>query len=186
MQNGGILALTQWKLQAGYGQSAPPKQKGELIMARIHLLPILIGAAVGVGTYVVGKYLTRNDEDEEIVEDSAFDEAAGSAAEEPAAPAQDAADSSAEPEPAAQTPAPEPLADAPAEEAPEETASAYAEATEPGDPVIIPISDDDTPNLNPVKDASEPAKTDGNGKLDPTTIARAEDFADWDETGCKG
>ncbi|MGN0653096.1 MAG: hypothetical protein ACI4KN_08855, partial [Gemmiger sp.] len=46
-------------------------------MAKFHLLPIAIGAAVGVGAYMVSKYLNRDQESEHIVEDEAFDEAAG-------------------------------------------------------------------------------------------------------------
>ena len=56
-------------------------------MAKFHLLPIAIGAAVGVGAYMVSKYLNRDQESEHIVEDEAFDEAAGTQTSEPAQPA---------------------------------------------------------------------------------------------------
>ena len=56
-------------------------------MAKFHLLPLAIGAAVGVGAYVLSKYLNRDEEGEHIVEDEAFDEAAGTQTSEPAQPA---------------------------------------------------------------------------------------------------
>ena len=52
-------------------------------MAKFHLLPLAIGAAVGVGAYVLSKYLNRDEEGEHIVEDEAFDEAAGTQTSEP-------------------------------------------------------------------------------------------------------
>ncbi|MGN0645290.1 hypothetical protein [Gemmiger sp.] len=135
-------------------------------MAKFHLLPLAIGAAVGVGAYVLSKYLNRDEEGEHIVEDEAFDEAAGTQTAEPAQPAAEPAPESAAPE----------------EPEPEQPA-----AGEPKGPIQIPIEDgDDTPNANPVKDATEPAKVGEDGKVDPTTIARPEDFENWDETGCKG
>ncbi|MCI6521526.1 hypothetical protein MR478_09250 [bacterium] len=135
-------------------------------MAKFHLLPLAIGAAVGVGAYVLSKYLNRDEEGEHIVEDEAFDEAAGTQTSEPAQPAAEPAPESAAPE----------------EPEPEQPA-----AGEPKGPIQIPIEDgDDTPNANPVKDATEPAKVGEDGKVDPTTIARPEDFENWDETGCKG
>ncbi len=43
------------------------------------------------------------------------------------------------------------------------------------------------PNVNPVQDKTEPVKLTEDGKVDPTTIAKAEDFGDWEEeTGCRG
>ena len=44
----------------------------------------------------------------------------------------------------------------------------------------------DTPNVNPVTLGSTPAPKDANGKFDPTKIASAEDFGDWDDLGCQG
>ena len=144
-------------------------------MAKFHLLPLAIGAAVGVGAYVLSKYLNRDEEGEHIVEDEAFDEAAGTQTSEPAQPAGE----DAQPEPAA-----EPVPESPAPEEPEPEQPA---AGEPKGPIQIPIEDgDDTPNANPVKDTTEPAKVGEDGKVDPTTIARPEDFENWDETGCKG
>jgi hypothetical protein len=48
-------------------------------------------------------------------------------------------------------------------------------------------SGDDVPNVNPVQDKTESVKLTEDGKVDPTTIAKAEDFGDWEEeTGCRG
>ena len=52
--------------------------------------------------------------------------------------------------------------------------------------VYIPPRDHNDPNPNPVQDHTDPVPTTADGKLDPTCIARAEDFADWDEMGCQG
>ena len=61
------------------------------------------------------------------------------------------------------------------------------EPAEEDDGVTIPIqSGNDVPNVNPVQDKTEPVKLTEDGKVDPTTIAKAEDFGDWEEQGCKG
>lgn len=52
--------------------------------------------------------------------------------------------------------------------------------------VYIPAPDHSDPNPNPVRDHTDPVPTTEDGKLDPTCIARPEDFADWDEMGCQG
>ena len=80
-----------------------------------------------------------------------------------------------EPAPAEQTPVAEPAA--PVEEPAQED-----------DGVTIPIqSGNDVPNVNPVQDKTEPVKLTEDGKVDPTTIAKSEDFGDWEEeTGCRG
>ena len=133
-------------------------------MAKFHLLPIAIGAAVGVGAYMVSKYLNRDQESEHIVEDEAFDEAAGEENSDTEEPQEDE----------------EPVT-------PEEPQAPAAPAEAPKGPINIPIDDgDDLPNPNPVKDATEPASVDEDGKVDPTTIAKAEDFGDWEESGCRG
>ena len=41
-------------------------------MAKFHLIPIVLGAAIGVGVYVVSKYLAQDEESEQIVDDSAL------------------------------------------------------------------------------------------------------------------
>ena len=73
----------------------------------------------------------------------------------------------------------------------EDTAAQQPETEEPAqedDGVTIPIqSGNDVPNVNPVQDKTEPVKLTEDGKVDPTTIAKAEDFGDWEEeTGCRG
>ena len=42
------------------------------------------------------------------------------------------------------------------------------------------------PNPNPVEVGPAVAPKDENGKFDPTKIAEASDFGDWEEQGCKG
>ena len=44
----------------------------------------------------------------------------------------------------------------------------------------------DAPNPNPVEVGPAVAPKDENGKFDPTKIADASDFGDWEEQGCKG
>ena len=142
-------------------------------MAKFHLIPIVLGAAIGVGVYVVSKYLAQDEESEQIVDDSAFDDSEASESTEDADETEENADE--EPAPAEQAPVAEPAA--PVEEPAQED-----------DGVTIPIqSGGDVPNVNPVQDKTEPVKLTEDGKVDPTTIAKAEDFGDWEEeTGCRG
>jgi len=44
----------------------------------------------------------------------------------------------------------------------------------------------EAPNPNPVEVGPAVAPKDENGKFDPTKIADASDFGDWEEQGCKG
>ena len=44
----------------------------------------------------------------------------------------------------------------------------------------------EAPNPNPVEVGPAVAPNDENGKFDPTKIADASDFGDWEEQGCKG
>ena len=153
-------------------------------MAKFHLIPIVLGAAIGVGVYVVSKYLAQDEESEQIVDDSAFDDSEASESTEDA----DETEENADEEPPAEEPAAEP---APDEEQPapfEEPAAPVEEPAEEDDGVTIPIqSGNDVPNVNPVQDKTEPVKLTEDGKVDPTTIAKAEDFGDWEEeTGCRG
>lgn len=69
-----------------------------------------------------------------------------------------------------------------AEETPAEPAAAPAAPTEREEPAFDP----DAPNLNPVEAGPAVAPKDENGKFDPTKIADASDFGDWEEQGCKG
>lgn len=153
-------------------------------MAKFHLIPIVLGAAIGVGVYVVSKYLAQDEESEHIVDDSAFDDSEASESTEDA----DKTEEDADEEPPAEEPAAEP---APDEEQPapiEEPAAPVEEPAQEDDGVTIPIqSGNDVPNVNPVQDKTEPVKLTEDGKVDPTTIAKAEDFGDWEEeTGCRG
>ena len=153
-------------------------------MAKFHLIPIVLGAAIGVGVYVVSKYLAQDEESEQIVDDSAFDDSEASESTEDA----DETEENADEEPPAEEPAAEP---APDEERPapiEEPAAPVEEPAQEDDGVTIPIqSGNDVPNVNPVQDKTEPVKLTEDGKVDPTTIAKAEDFGDWEEeTGCRG
>ena len=151
-------------------------------MAKFHLIPIVLGAAIGVGVYVVSKYLAQDEESEQIVDDSAFDDSEASESTEDA----DETEANADEEPSAEEPAAEP---APAEQAPvAEPAAPVEEPAQEDDGVTIPIQNGgDVPNANPVQDKTEPVKLTEDGKVDPTTIAKAEDFGDWEEeTGCRG
>ncbi len=153
-------------------------------MAKFHLIPIVLGAAIGVGVYVVSKYLAQDEESEQIVDDSAFDDSEASESTEDA----DETEENADEEPPAEEPAAEP---APDEEQPapiEEPAAPVEEPAQEDDGVTIPVqSGNDVPNVNPVQDKTEPVKLTEDGKVDPTTIAKAEDFGDWEEeTGCRG
>ena len=151
-------------------------------MAKFHLIPIVLGAAIGVGVYVVSKYLAQDEESEHIVDDSAFDDSEASESTEDA----DETEENADEEPPAEEPAAEP---APAEQAPvAEPAAPVEEPAQEDNGVTIPIQNGgDVPNVNPVQDKTEPVKLTEDGKVDPTTIAKAEDFGDWEEeTGCRG
>lgn len=138
-------------------------------MAKFHLIPIVLGAAIGVGVYVVSKYLAQDEESEHIVDDSAFDDSEASESTEDADETEENADE--------EQPAPI-----------EEPAAPVEEPAQKDDGVTIPIqSGGDVPNVNPVQDKTEPVKLTEDGKVDPTTIAKAEDFGDWEEeTGCRG
>ena len=153
-------------------------------MAKFHLIPIVLGAAIGVGVYVVSKYLAQDEESEQIVDDSAFDDSEASESTEDA----DETEENADEDPPAEEPAAEP---APDEEQPapfEEPAAPVEEPAQEDDGVTIPVqSGNDVPNVNAVQDKTEPVKLTEDGKVDPTTIAKAEDFGDWEEeTGCRG
>ena len=79
---------------------------------------------------------------------------------------------------------------APAEEASsaETPAAPKAEAEEPAAPASPdeerPVYDPEAPN--PVEAGPAVAPKDESGKFDPTKIAEASDFGDWEEQGCKG
>ena len=75
--------------------------------------------------------------------------------------------------------------EAPAEPAaqPAEEAAAPAAPAEDGEK---PVCDPEAPNPNPVEAGPAVAPKDESGKFDPTKIAEASDFGDWEEQGCKG
>ena len=75
--------------------------------------------------------------------------------------------------------------EAPAEPAaqPAEEAAAPAAPAEGGEK---PVFDPEAPNQNPVEAGPAVAPKDESGKFDPTKIAEASDFGDWEEQGCKG
>ena len=69
-------------------------------------------------------------------------------------------------------------AEAAAAETPEAAAEPAAQPAEEADP--------EAPNPNPVEAGPAVAPKDASGKFDPTKIAEASDFGDWEEQGCKG
>ena len=81
---------------------------------------------------------------------------------------------------------------APAEEASpaEESATPEAEAEAPAASSVPdeerPVYDPEAPNPNPVEAGPAVAPKDESGRFDPTKIAEASDFGDWEEQGCKG
>ena len=137
-------------------------------MAKFHLIPIVLGAAIGVGVYVISKYLAQDEESEQIVDDSAFDDSEASESTEDADETEENADEE--------------------QPAPIEEPAPVEEPAQKDDGVTIPIQNGgDVPNVNPVQDKTEPVELTEDGKVDPTTIAKAEDFGDWEEeTGCRG
>ena len=66
---------------------------------------------------------------------------------------------------------------------PAEEAAAPAAPAEGGEK---PVFDPEAPNQNPVEAGPAVAPKDESGKFDPTKIAEASDFGDWEEQGCKG
>ena len=66
---------------------------------------------------------------------------------------------------------------------PAEEAAAPAAPAEGGEK---PVFDPEAPNPNPVEAGPAVAPKDESGKFDPTKIAEASDFGDWEEQGCKG
>ena len=66
---------------------------------------------------------------------------------------------------------------------------ANAEAAAPAAPAEggeKPVCDPEAPNPNPVEAGPAVAPKDESGKFDPTKIAEASDFGNWEEQGCKG
>ena len=156
-------------------------------------------AAVAVtGAAIVALDKILNQKDPLHVEEVEFPEDAEQNAEEAAKTAEayaeaetkasDAANEKAAEDAAPEAPAEEAAPEAPAEEAaaaaqPAEEASAPAAPAEGGEK---PVFDPEAPNQNPVEAGPAVAPKDESGKFDPTKIAEASDFGDWEEQGCKG
>ena len=137
-------------------------------------------AVTGAAIVALDKILNQKDplhvEEVEFPEDAELDpkeaEKAAEAYAEGEAKAADEANAEAA---AAETPA---AAARPAEEA-----AAPAAPAEGGEK---PVCDPEAPNPNPVEAGPAVAPKDESGKFDPTKIAEASDFGDWEEQGCKG
>ena len=141
-------------------------------------------AATGAAVVVLDKIL--NQKDPLHVEEVEFPEEAEQDAEE----AEKAAEAYAEGEAKA---ADEANAEAAAAETPEAAAEPAAQPAEeaaapaaPAEDGEKPVCDPEAPNPNPVEAGPAVAPKDKSGKFDPTKIADASDFGDWEEQGCKG
>ena len=134
-------------------------------------------AATGAAIVVLDKVL--NDKDPLHVENVEFPEEA----EKDPAEAEKTAEAYAEAETKASDAANEKAAEEAAPEAPAEEASAPAAPAEGGEK---PVCDPEAPNPNPVEAGPAVAPKDASGKFDPTKIAEASDFGDWEEPGCTG
>lgn len=137
-------------------------------------------AAVAVtGAAIVALDKILNQKDPLHVEEVEFPEDAEQNVEEAAK----TAEAYAEAETKASDAANEKAAEEAAPEAPAEEASAPAAPAEGGEK---PVFDPEAPNQNPVEAGPAVAPKDESGKFDPTKIAEASDFGDWEEQGCKG
>ena len=133
-------------------------------------------AVTGAAIVVLDKILNQKDPlhveevefPEEAEQDAEEAEKAAEAYAEGEAKAADEANAEAAAEPAAQ---------------PAEEAAAPAAPAEDGEK---PVCDPEAPNPNPVEAGPAVAPKDESGKFDPTKIADASDFGDWEEQGCKG
>ena len=137
-------------------------------------------AAVAVtGAAIVALDKILNQKDPLHVEEVEFPEDAEQNAEEAAKTAEAYAEAEAKASDAAN----ETAAEEAAPEAPAEEAAAPAAPAEGGEK---PVFDPEAPNPNPVEAGPAVAPKDESGKFDPTKIAEASDFGDWEEQGCKG
>ena len=148
-------------------------------------------AAVAVtGAAIVALDKILNQKDPLHVEEVEFPEDAELDAKEAAKAAEAYAEGEAKAEAAA--PAEEAAPEAPAAEQPAEAADEPA-APAANEPVTLPakdgekpVYDPEAPNPYPVEAGPAEAPRDETGKFDPTKIADASDFGDWEEQGCKG
>ena len=129
-------------------------------------------AVTGAAIVALDKILNQKDplhvEEVEFPEDAELDPKEAEKAAEAYAEAAAAETPEAAAEPAAQ---------------PAEEAAAPAAPAEHGEK---PVCDPEAPNPNPVEAGPAVAPKDESGKFDPTKIAEASDFGDWEERGCKG
>ena len=143
---------------------------------------LVTAAAVAVtGAAIVALDKILNQKDPLHVEEVEFPEDAEQNAEEAAK----TAEAYAEAETKASDAANEKAAEEAAPEAPAEEAAAAAPAA-PAEGGEKPVFDPEAPNQNPVEAGPAVAPKDESGKFDPTKIAEASDFGDWEEQGCKG
>ena len=143
-------------------------------------------AAVAVtGAAIVALDKILNQKDPLHVEEVEFPEDAEQNAEEAAKTAEAYAEGEAKAADEANAEAAAEAPEAPAEPAaqPAEEAAAPAAPAEGGEK---PVCDPEAPNPNPVEAGPAVAPKDENGRFDPTKIAEASDFGDWEEQGCKG
>ena len=140
-------------------------------------------AVTGAAIVALDKILNQKDplhvEEVEFPEDAELDPKEAEKAAEAYAEGEAKAADEANAETAAEAP------EAPAEPAaqPAEEAAAPAAPAEGGEK---PVCDPEAPNPNPVEAGPAVAPKDESGKFDPTKIAEASDFGDWEEQGCKG
>ena len=140
-------------------------------------------AVTGAAIVALDKILNQKDplhvEEVEFPEDAELDPKEAEKAAEAYAEGEAKAADEANAEAAAAAP------EAPAEPAaqPAEEAAAPAAPAEGGEK---PVFDPEAPNPNPVEAGPAVAPKDESGKFDPTKIAEASDFGDWEEQGCKG
>ena len=140
-------------------------------------------AVTGAAIVALDKILNQKDplhvEEVEFPEDAELDPKEAKKAAEAYAEGEAKAADEANAEAAAEAP------EAPAEPAaqPAEEAAAPAAPAEGGEK---PVCDPEAPNPNPVEAGPAVAPKDESGKFDPTKIAEASDFGDWEEQGCKG
>ena len=143
-------------------------------------------AAVAVtGAAIVALDKILNQKDPLHVEEVEFPEEAEQDAEEAEKAAEAYAEGEAKAADEANAEAAAEAPEAPAEPSaqPAEEAAAPAAPAEGGEK---PVCDPEAPNPNPVEAGPAVAPKDESGKFDPTKIAEASDFGDWEEQGCKG
>ena len=140
-------------------------------------------AVTGAAIVALDKILNQKDplhvEEVEFPEDAELDPKEAEKAAEAYAEGEAKAADEANAEAAAAAP------EAPAEPSAQPAEEAAAPAA-PAEGSEKPVFDPEAPNPNPVEAGTAVAPKDESGKFDPTKIAEASDFGDWEEQGCKG